>query len=318
MEWSIGIDIGGTKIAGGIVHRYGTVHKQMIIPTPSQGRDSVVKAILELISELQRLARVERKELCGIGIGSAGGVDFKQGVVRNAGNITGWRDVPLRQIVAAHSLLPVWVDNDSNLMALGELNFGAAIGFEEVICLTLGTGIGGGIITGGSLLRGAWNGAGELGHITTRSDGPSCICGSRGCLQLYASGKELPERYKEKYKAIHGENIGGKSLVTGKEVFSFKREGIPAAVQVIEEMLVALSYSLINLIHTFNPTLIIIGGGLIDHEKWICSEVERRIKQQGLKSFVQAVSVVPAQLGSSAGLIGAAALPFQYHLKQSV
>lgn len=308
MKWSIGIDVGGTKIAGGIVHRDGIVKEQWVVETPSEGSEFVLEAICDMVSKMQRYAKTHKLEVSGIGIGTAGGVDYKKGVVRNAGNINGWVDVPLKQLVEAHSGLPVYVENDTNAMTFGEFKYGAAIGHKEIICLSLGTGIGGGIITGGSLVRGAWNGAGELGHITARYDGPECRCGSKGCLQLYASGNELPKRWMEKHNNVNKVQ----TEITGKYIFDLKRKGNPVAEQVIEDMLEAITYNLVNLIHIFNPTLIVMGGGLIEHEKWICREVEQRISRKGLRTYTQEVSVLPVKLGSNAGIIGAAALPFEY------
>jgi glucokinase len=325
--YSIGIDIGGTKIAAGIVDETGRLVHETAAPTPQTGRDAVLQTIARLVTEETRLAQ-ERdwQPLLGVGIGTAGQVDFATGtVLRGTSNVEDWNDVPLRAWMRQHTDLPVWVDNDVNVVALAEKHLGAARDAEDVVCLALGTGVGGGVICGGRLLHGAFGGAAELGHITVDMNGPACKCGFRGCLELYASGTGIARLMREKLEdprfADHPGRKGGPEALkrlTSREVFAWAKAGDPAAREVMDTALSALAAGIVSLIHTFNPTLVILGGGVMRDGGWIRDEVAERVLQLGIRSLVDAVDIRLAALGPEAGLIGAAWQPWVYPPSEAV
>jgi glucokinase len=310
VSYSIGIDIGGTKIAAGFIDRKGNILYQLSVPTPQVGREEVLRKTRELIEEVLEWAEQEKYQpIAGIGIGTAGQIDFSTGtVLSGTTNIVDWNNVSLRNEIESYFSLPVWVDNDVNVIVLAENYLGAAKGAKDVVCLALGTGVGGGVISGGRMIRGSWGGGAELGHISIQMDGPMCNCGFRGCLELYASGTGIARMMKEKLGGI--ENTDS---ITSEKVFRLYHEGDTTARDVVEKMVKALSFGIISFIHTFNPSLVILGGGVMKDGDWIISAVKEELKQWGLRSLVDPVSITMATLGPEAGLIGAAYQAFIYN-----
>lgn len=323
MEYSIGIDIGGTKIAAALVSQNGEVAALRTIRTPPEGRVGIISALREMVGDLIREAATSlRQKPVGIGIGSAGQVDFVNGRIQSGTpNIADWNDVPLRSLLSGCSGLPVWVDNDVNVMTITEARLGAAKGHTNVICLSLGTGVGGGVLVNGEMLHGAWGGAGELGHVSVDMFGPLCNCGQRGCLETYASGSGVAARMRDAW-AVYEEapttssyreyrEKGGR--VTSEDVFRWMREGDKDAASVVDKMLQALAVAVVGYVHTFNPTVVVLGGGLLKDGEWIRQGVAARIKQKGMMSMLNDVSIQTAQFGTNSTLIGAAMQVFMYH-----
>lgn len=322
MEVSIGIDIGGTKIAGALVDSNGSVLHKMSVPVSTSGQQSVITQLVAHIRELREIADSEQRTVIGIGVGTAGQIDFANGVVvSGTTNIQDWNDVPLRDELSKYVDLPIWVDNDVNVVALAETYLGAAKGHRDVLCLALGTGVGGGVITSGSLLRGAFGAAAELGHISIDMHGPACNCGLRGCLETYASGTAIARMMEDKIAAMAEremdpllrETIHQQRPVTSRDVFQLYHRSEETAVEVVETMLEALSFGIVSLIHTFNPTIVVLGGGVMEDGEWIRREVSARIRQLGLQALVQPVEVVLAAAGPDAGVIGAAYQSWLYN-----
>lgn len=327
MEYSIGIDIGGTKIAAALVSQTGEVEALRTIPTPPAGRVAILSALCEITSDLIREAAITFKQKpAGIGIGSAGQIDFENGrIMSGTPNISDWNDVPLRQLLSGGSNLPVWVDNDVNVMTITEARLGVAKGHANVICLALGTGVGGGVLADGKLLHGAWGGAGELGHVSVHMSGPLCNCGQRGCLETYASGSGVAARMRDAW-AAHDEapqtssyreyrEKGGR--VTSEDVFRWMRDGDSDATSVVETMLQALSVAIVGYVHTFNPTMIVLGGGLLRDGEWIRVGVAERIGHVGMASMLRDVSIETATFGTESTLIGAAMQVWMYNERVS-
>ncbi len=322
MEYSIGIDIGATKIAGAIVHREGRIVTRKTVLTPEEGRHAVLQSLRLLLNELLNEAtRLGVQPLSGIGIGTAGQIDFAHGrVLSGTTNIPDWNDVPLRDILSELYELPVWIDNDVNVMALAERAFGVAKGHDDMVCLALGTGVGGGVISGGNLVRGAWGGACELGHITVDMNGPVCNCGFRGCLEAYVSGVAIARRMKQQLALAvtsadtpsvraYQRNPDG---VTSRAVFQWFMEGDPLAAAVISETVQALAFGVVTLIHTFNPTIVVFGGGVMEDGEWLRALVDRQVRMLGLRSLVDPVQIALSTHGSDAGVVGAAYQCFTY------
>lgn len=306
MECSIGIDLGGTKILAALIDVQGNVVKRISVATPTDGSDGILTSITESVQMLQSVARDQNIEVRGLGVGTAGQIDFATGhVLAGTANIPGWNDVAIRDILSSRTGLTVWVDNDVNVFTLAEAHLGSARGTANAICLAFGTGVGGGVLIDGQLLRGAWGSACELGHICLDLNGIRCKCGSRGCLETFASGTWLPIRMRDRLDAVHSDSpvVAPK---TSKEVFALYFQGETCAVSVVEEMVQAVSLGIITLIHTFNPNTVVLGGGLVDHNPWIVSKVREQLKSLGLRSLVDPVGIQLSHFGSDAGVIGAA------------
>lgn len=324
MEYSIGIDIGGTKIAAGVVSKSGQILCPLSVPTPQTGRQDVYQALAEIITQLTQFAEQnDLQELMGIGIGTPGQIDFATGtVLAGTTNIADWSNVPLRQEIGKFTSFPLWVDNDVNLVVLAEKYLGAGQRESDIVVLTLGTGVGGGVISGGQLLRGSWGGAAELGHVSVNMNGPECKCGLRGCLEAYASGTAIAQLMQEKLAATVASDKGYVSLsasvnhpvsITSHDVFKLYQAGDKFAQEVIGEAITALSFAIVNAIHTFNPAIVILGGGIMRDGEWILNEVKKKVNTIGIRSLVDPVRIEIAQLGAEAGLIGAAYQVWAYN-----
>ncbi len=310
MEYSIGVDIGGTKIAGGLVDQEGHIHQRVVISTPKEGRDAILQEIKRMVADL---AKRSMGPLRGIGVGTAGQVDFVRGnVLSGTSNIANWNDVPIREWLSEIMNLPIFVDNDVNVMVVAETLLGVAKGYDDVVCLTLGTGVGGGVLIGGKMMRGVWGGAGELGHISVNMDGPLCNCGMRGCLETYASGLGIKQRYIEMWESniANQESVLANNFtineITSRDVFRKMKLGDQLSVKVVQQMLKALSTAIAGMIHTFNPGMVVLGGGLMDDGEWICEEVSHQISHMGMRSLVDPVKIRKAKFGSETTLVGAA------------
>ncbi|WP_062108126.1 ROK family protein [Bacillus niameyensis] len=308
MEYSIGIDIGGTKIAAGIISKEGEVVHKSTVPTPSMGKDEILSLLKEIIQNLLEWAADQQLALEGIGIGTAGQVGFFEGkIVSGTPNIKNWNGVPLRDEIQAYTDLPIYIDNDVNVLTLAEYQFGAAKGCEEVICLALGTGVGGGVLTKGELIRGTWGGGAELGHMTIDMNGKECNCGLRGCLETYASGTWIAKRMQELL-----EESGLDSNITSYDVIRLYHEEDEMAGQVIQTMIRGLANGIVNLIHLFNPQVVVLGGGVMSNGQWIIDLLKDEMKTMGMRSLVDDVEIRQSELHNDSGLIGAAIQTWLY------
>ncbi|WP_042458908.1 ROK family protein [Neobacillus dielmonensis] len=326
MEYAIGIDIGGTKISAGIVDQSGEIITKKVFSTPQGTRDSILLLLENIIFTLTESAHFENKQLIGIGIGTAGQIDFVHGkVLSGTANIKDWNDVAIKKILSEKTNLPIYIDNDVNVIALAEQQLGAGKNNDDVICLALGTGVGGGVISGGKIIRGAWGGGAELGHIVVDMNGPACNCGFNGCLETYASGTGMARRMREKILA--DESIGNNGLVyykhhpdelNSKHVFEWMQAGNEAATEVVEEAIRALSYGIVSMIHTFNPTMVLLTGGVLQDGDWFIEKVRSKVITLGIPSLVKPVAIQATQLGGDAGLIGAAIQPWVYQDNRNV
>lgn len=311
MEYSIGIDIGGTKIATGIVGREGNVLSKRIYPTPSSTNKEILELLTETVGDYIRIATEKGMELVSVGIGSAGQIDYKRGkILSGTVNIKDWNNIDIRKSLSLITNLPIYLDNDANTFAIAEHQLGSGKGVDDVVCLTLGTGIGGGIISGGNVIRGRWGGAAELGHISVNFNGPDCNCGSKGCIETYASGTGIANRMKEKLRLSNRAEFTyykeNPHLLTSKEVFVWREQGSIEAIEIIDQTIKALTFGVVNIIHTFNPSMIIFGGGLAEANSWLISEVKKSLETIGMSSLVKDVELKISKLGQDAGLIGAA------------
>lgn len=310
MGLTVGVDVGGTKVAAGVVDREGRVLEKTRRPTPFTDPGGTADAIASAATELARTYDVE-----AVGVGAAGFVDASRSTVLFAPNLA-WREEPLKERVERRVELPVVVENDANAMAWAESEFGAGRGESFLVCITLGTGIGSGIIDSGELCRGKWGLCGELGHIRVVPEGRRCGCGNRGCWEQYASGHALVAEARELARmspALAGRllELGGGSGdgINGPEVTKAALEGDAAALECFRIVGGWLGQGLADIAAILDPGRFIIGGGLSEAGDLLL-EPARQAFGEGLtgRGHRPLADVRVAELGPDAGLVGAADL----------
>lgn len=312
MSNRIGIDVGGTNVKIALVNEKGGIVYSNSIPTRAEmGYEYTVNSMKDAIRELLKETNTQAKDIEGIGFGFPGQIDCQNGVVRLAPNIPGWVDVPIAKIMEDEFAIPTRVDNDVRCAALGELNFGAGKGCENLICITVGTGIGSGLIVNGKLVRGASNAAGEIGHIKLDiAGGPLCGCGDRGCLEAFASGPSIVAMAEEYIK-------GGKSTkyrelanpdITPYVVSVAAQQGDAVAKRIFTIIGEYIGVGLASVVNLLNPEKIIIGGGVAAAGDILMNPIKETLVKRAMPISGAAVEVVPAQLGNTAGVIGASLL----------
>jgi len=308
----IGVDVGGTNIRMGIVTPEGKLLKKV-----QYGTDIFRGGLVlfeELVLNLKDLIRTHFKEsnqLIGIGIGVAGPIDMKRGVIAEPPNLPDLKGFPLRDFLQREISSPIAFENDANAFTLGEGWVGAAKDCRYYCGLTLGTGVGGGIVVGGEILHGGEGMAGEVGHMVINPEGPPCGCGGKGCLEVYASGAGIRRMALEAIEKGGGEEIlkqsrGDPQKITSEKVFEAAKLGDLLARNIFNEMGRFLGLGLVNLIHLFNPEKIVIGGKV--SQAWGCfiRSTMETIKERAMKGPRENVAIVQALYGDDAGMLGAA------------
>ena len=307
---TIGLDLGGTKCLGLLVTDTGEVRDETRRPTP-RGGDAVLAALVEVAQQL--LARAEAP-VGSIGVGVPGLVD-KRGVLRFAPNLPGVVDLPVASALGAATALPTRVENDATCAGWGERVLGAARGLDDVVMVTIGTGIGGGFIFDGHLYRGSSGYAGEIGHMVVDHNGPPCVCGQRGCWERFASGSGLGRLAREAAVAGRADAVvtlagGDPESVRGEHVTAAVADGDAEAQAILEHFAWWLALGLANLANIVDPQAFVLGGGLVEAGHVLLEPV-----RAAFRSLVEApdhrpeVQILPAMLGERAGAIGAALLP---------
>jgi glucokinase len=310
--WAIGVDLGGTKIEIAQVYASGRLDRRTRLATDVEdGPRAIENQIITSVRELQQSAA---SKPVGVGVGVAGQIEPDKGEVRFSPNLD-WRDVPLQSDLSEGLDLPVAVTNDVRAITWGEWLHGAGRGCDDLVCLFVGTGIGGGIVSGGQVLAGCSNTAGELGHITVDLHGPSCHCGNRGCLEALAGGWAIARRAQE---AIVADAFAGAPLlemaggqletVTAAIVAEAAHAAVPLAQKIVDEVTEALIAGSVGLVNAFNPCRLVLGGGVIDGLPELVERIEHGVHQRALDAATASLRVLPAQLNGDAGVIGAAAL----------
>ena len=316
-QFIVGIDLGGTNIAAGAMPTDGTREIAMrMAPTHGEeGADGVADRIAamveEVISQTQKETGADRSDFLGVGIGAPGPLDRARGLVIVTPNL-GWHDYPLRDEVSRRVNLKATLDNDANCATLGEWWCGAAKGGRNVVGITIGTGIGGGLIFDGKLYHGASDGAGEIGHTTIDPTGRRCKCGNYGCLEAYASGPAIAERAREEIE-VDGSSLliemveGDVKRITSQTVFEASKRGDAVATQVVRDTAHFLGVGVSNLINVLNPDIVVIAGGVTQAGDQLFDPLRAEVKRRAFKSSVDACKVVPGALPLSAGVVGAVA-----------
>ena len=312
VQYAIGVDVGGTAVKAGLVDEAGNVVVAQTRPTPSTSARRVAEVISTSVETLRDKAD---GDVVAVGLGAAGFVDSDRATVLFAPNLA-WRDEPLKDAVALRTGLPVVVENDANAMAWGEYRFGAGRGVEDLVCVTIGTGIGGGVVLGGRLVRGAFGVAGEFGHLRVIPGGRRCGCGNRGCWEQYCSARALVREARD--LALVAPLAAGRMLeladdeldnITGEIVTTAAREDDAAALDCFEQVGGWLGQGLADVAAMLDPARFVIGGGVVAAGDLLLGPARqsyaRALTGHGYRPLAD---VVPALLGNNAGIVGAADL----------
>ena len=317
-RWIVGVDLGGTNTVVGVLPFSGgeVLALRTAATEATRGAKYVVDRITAMIEEAIAEVIAEhggsREDFCGVGIGSPGPLDRKTGVVINTPNL-GWRNFPLRDLISNAVGLPATLDNDANCATYGEWWLGAGRGVDTLVGLTLGTGIGGGIVLNGEIFHGVSDAAGEIGHMTIDSTGRKCKCGNYGCLEAYASGPAIALR------AMEGIEAGAESVlpdlvngrledITAATVYEAVVLGDPYANEVMKETAKFLGAGVANIINVLNPGMVVIAGGVTRAGDHLFVPLRAEVRRRAFRSAEEACQIVSGQLPGTAGVIGAAAV----------
>ncbi len=310
-ELSIGVDVGGTKVLGGVVDLDGNILTRSRKDTPKQGGSALTQTIAEVIDELLKSHRVD-----SVGISAAGFVSSDRRTMLATPNISGWNGLDLQKEISALVGLNVVIENDANSAAWGEAKHGAGVGEDNVMMLTVGTGIGGGVVVGGSLHRGAFGVAAEFGHIRVVPEGHLCGCGARGCFEQYASGNALMRHARESISAtpdmahnLLARGDGTLEGLSGRHITEAARDGDAVALAAFNTTAQWLGAGIATLSMVLDPALVVVGGGVIDAGEILLAPT--RVAMERYMPFAgkhPSPKVVAATLGNDAGLVGVADL----------
>lgn len=313
-NYGIGVDVGGTRIAAGLVERKGRVVKEGRLLTPKAGPFAVVDAIIDIIGEVS--AGVHPSEVAGIGIGLPAQIDFLRQTVEFCTNLP-LAGVDVRSLVMSRAKQEVTIDNDGHLAALGEHRFGAAKGVRDFLMITLGTGVGGGMYVGGEPYRGSRGMGGEVGHVVVDLDGPPCPCGGSGHLECYLGRPALAAAGRALVQQGDGAAIlalagGEPAQITAEHVLEAAATGDPGAARILTDAGETLGRALVGFVNVLNPKLLVIGGGVGESAPLLLDRAAEVMQSEALAGR-RDVRITPAVLGNDAGILGAAALAFDEH-----
>jgi glucokinase len=317
-QFIIGVDLGGTKISAGAVTVDGsrTCGVRSIATQSEQGADAVVDRIVGLIEgvvlDTINETGASRKDFIGIGVGAPGPLDREKGIVVVAPNL-GWRDFPLAERIMTRLKLPVTLDNDANCATVGEWWLGAARGGRNVVGITIGTGIGGGLIIEGQLYHGSSDVAGEIGHTTIDVNGRVCKCGNYGCLEAYASGPAIATRAREVLVREDTASMlpsmveGNLERITAETVYDAAKKGDGLANEIVRDTARYLGAGIANLLNVINPDIVVVAGGVTRAGEALFGPLRTEARRRAFKPAVEATKIVPAELPGTAGVVGAVA-----------
>jgi len=315
--WTVGVDFGGTNIKVGVVTSTGRVTRSLVLSTRDHATPSrFVEGLDEAIRRLARSEGVRRSRLRGVGVGAPGLMDGERGVITRLVNVPGgWPGLPLARLLERRLGCPCAVDNDVNVVALGEWRYGAGRGTRHSVYLTLGTGVGGGLVIDGKLLRGAAGSAGEIGHTVIDPGGPPCACGSRGCLEARIGTAAILRRARQAMRdgsrtlrrlaAQQGGRLSPALLSRAAGA------GDPAARRIWRDVGVALGIALSNVMNLLNPERIVIGGGVANAWRWFSPSMRATVRRRAFAAPRRVCRIVRASLGDRAGIVGGAILVWE-------
>lgn len=314
-QLALGVDLGGSKIAYALVNANGQVLRHAIEPTiAEEGPDAIIQRVAARIDKFLTSAPCR---VAGIGVGVAGMIDSRRGVVIQASNLH-WHSEPFKEKLLKHLKLPgdmnLWVDKDTNAAALGEMYFGSGQGSTDMLYVSVGTGVGGGMILNGHLYHGTSEGAGDIGHLVLVDDGLLCGCGKRGCLETLASGPAIGRQATSRLDESATSSLQSlpRELVTAQAVVEAARLHDPLALQCLATAGKWLGIALAYYLDINNPDRVIIGGGVSLAGPLLLEPARRVIKERALPPNAEAVKILPARLAADSAVIGAACLVWHY------
>ena len=322
MNYYLGLDLGGTSIKSGLVDDHGRLLAKVTAPTqPDRGVPAIIAALVESATAVASRAGVDLANVTGIGIGSPGPVDIKNGIVEAAPNLPQLKGVPLRDRIAQATDRPVTIENDANAAALAEFWFGVASdpSIRYLVMLTLGTGIGSGVIVDGILLHGAHQLGGECGHMIVEPNGRRCSCGQHGCLEAYSSAAHTARRAVEAIESGHRSTLLSDILesreepITSADVFRAATGGDSLCRQIVDETAAYLAIACVSLCRLFDPQMIILGGGMAQAGAYLIDRVQAAFDQHDWRMSKRRVQIVSARFKNDAGVLGAAAVARNAH-----
>ncbi len=298
-------DIGGTNTRMAVVNKDGDILTLLKKSTYcKEGRDEMIRFIVSCVGETIEKSKLSKKEICGMGIGFPGPLNAETGTVFNPPNLIGWDSVPLRDILEKELNVPVAIENDANAAALGEWWKGAGSGTDSLFCITLGTGVGGGIILDGKVWHGASSIAGEIGHTTVIRDGIKCTCGNIGCLERYACSGGILKRVND--ALLKGRENDLQSLMNLKQVDQMVEQGNEIVINVIKETGVILGIAIANIANLLNPEMIVLFGGVTNLGENLVEPLKEEVKRRAFKKATESLRIELSQLGDNSGILGAA------------
>jgi len=298
-KFTIGIDLGGTNLKIAVLDpKYKIIEKEILSTRKFSARNDLILAIVAAVSSILEKNGLSRNDIAGLGIGLPGLINSEKGIVHLLPNIPGWKEVSLKKILEKKLKLKVVIDNDVKVMTIAESKMGSAKGFKNVMCITLGTGVGGGIILGGRLYRGSDNAAGEIGHLPINETGAHCACGGVACLESYIGNN----RILEQARAVFKKNI------TLEELSALAKRKNKKALIVWDKVAERLGVALAAVANLLNLDAVIIGGGVSKAGSFLFDKVRLTIKKRAMRVQAARIKVLKAALGNDAGLIGAAIL----------
>lgn len=312
-ELVAGVDLGGTKILTVLADRAGQVLARVKVSTQARrGQDYVINTIVDSVHEAIRKSGAPVDKICAMGVGAPGPLDPDRGFVFFAPNL-GWKNVPLGTIMGERLKLPVYLDNDANLAALGEHVYGAGQNSAHMVYITVSTGVGGGLILDGRVYHGAGGGAGEIGHVTVAPDGPVCNCGNTGCLEAVSSGTAIARRARALVDDGRGVGIlaaagGEPDQVSARAVSEAAAAGDAEAVVILRDAGRYLGIAVAGVINLLNPSAVVLGGGAIQSGAALWDAMLTEVHRRTLESSLATVRLVRGALGGDAGAMGAVAL----------
>jgi glucokinase len=299
-------DVGGTNTRMAVVNENGDILTLLKKSTHcKEGRDEMIKFIVSFAGETIEKSKLPKEEICGMGIGFPGPLNAETGTIFNPPNLNGWDSVPLRDILEKKLRVPVAIENDANAAALGEWWRGAGSGTHSLFCITLGTGVGGGIIMDGKVWHGASSIAGEIGHTTVMRDGIKCTCGNIGCLEAYACSGGILKRVNDALLK-EGDNDSLQPLTNLKQVDQMVMQGNEIVLNVIKETGVILGIAIANIANLLNPEMIVLFGGVTNLGEHLVVPLKEEVKRRAFKKATESLRIELSQLGDNSGIIGAA------------
>ncbi len=300
---AVAIDFGGTSVKLGVVQSGALIHRAASLPTLAYASgEALLAAILQAVDGLRQRC----PEVLAIGAGLPGIVDSRAGIVHHLTNVPGWEQVPLQELMVEHTGLPAVIENDANAMTYAEWKYGAGRGRENVVCVTLGTGVGGGLILGGRLYRGSTLGAGEIGNMTIDYRGLPGPYGNYGALEEYVGNRQMAERAEQRYQAAGRPRAASECTPLDLAAAAWSGDEIAAALW--QETGAMLGAALADIVWLLNPDAIVLGGGVANAGELLFTPLRRTIHERTDRVFYEHLAIVPAALGEDAGLIGSGAL----------